>query len=138
MRSGLDRLLDFHHSHAERNLPTEVEAAWLHHEFVRVHPFQDGNGRMSRLLMAYVFVRNGEFPPIISAVGKRDYIDMLELADTGDIRPFVRYLAGLSFQSVGAATEMANQILKGRNRMRHGNGGVTVNGAYYPPSDLPE
>lgn len=133
VRSELDRLLEFHRAHAERDLPTEVEAAWLHHEFVRVHPFQDGNGRMSRLLMAYVFVRNGEFPPIVTAIGRPNYIAMLEIADEGDIRPFIRYLARQSMESVGSATELADQILKGRKHYRHGNGGVTVNGGYHPP-----
>jgi len=46
-------------------LEGDVEAAWLHHRFVRIHPFQDGNGRMARLLMAYVFAGNREFPPVI-------------------------------------------------------------------------
>ena len=64
-RSEMDRLLEMHHAHADRRLPAEVEAAWLHHRFVRIHPFQDGNGRMARLLMAYVFARAGEFPPVI-------------------------------------------------------------------------
>ena len=50
-------------AHADRRLPAEVEAAWLHHRLVRIHPFQDGNGRMARLLMAYVFARAGEFHP---------------------------------------------------------------------------
>ncbi len=135
VRSELDRLLAFHESHRERELPTEVEAAWLHHEFVRVHPFQDGNGRMSRLLMAYVFARNGEFPPIITKAGKDEYIDALEAADEGDLDAFVEHLALLSLVSTRSAIRRARGILRGRNRMRHGNGGVTVNGRYYPPTD---
>lgn len=133
VRSELDRLLELHRSHAGRDLPTEVEAAWLHHEFVRIHPFQDGNGRMSRLLMAYVFVRNGEFPPIITSEGKPDYIDMLEIADDGDLRPFVTHLADLSQIATRRAILLAHQILGGRHRMRHGNGGLTVGERYYPP-----
>ena len=131
--SEMDMFLRFHQTHAERELPTEVEAAWLHHAFVRIHPFQDGNGRISRLLVAYAFVRNGEFPPVITAQGKPGYIDMLEAADDGDIRPFVRYLADLSTLSTRRAILLGRQILKGRDRMRHGNGGVTANGKYYPP-----
>ena len=138
VRSELDRLLEFHRSHAERDLPTEVEAAWLHHEFVRIHPFQDGNGRMSRLLVAYIFVRNGEFPPVITARGKDDYITMLEVADEGDLRPFIAYLADRSQTATRRATLLASQILRGRNRMRHGNGGLTANGRYYPPDPLGE
>ena len=133
--SEMDRFLRFHRSHAERELPTEVEAAWLHHAFVRIHPFQDGNGRMSRLLVAYAFARNGEFPPVITAQGKPGYIDMLEIADDGDLCPFIRYLARLSLDSTGGAVELGRQILKGRDRLRHGNGGLTTNGKYYPPAE---
>ncbi len=138
VRSELDRLLDFHRSHAERDLPTEVEAGWLHHEFVRIHPFQDGNGRMSRLLVAYAFVRNGEFPPVITAAGKPNYIAMLEAADEGDLRPFIGHLADLSQTATRRAVLLANQIVRGRDRMRHGNGGLTANGRYYPPDPLGE
>ncbi len=138
VRSELDRLLGFHRAHEERDLAPEVEAAWLHHEFVRIHPFQDGNGRMSRLLMAYVFARNGEFPPIISIEGKPEYITMLEAADDGDIRPFVRHLAGLSMVATNGAVLLGERILAGRNRLRHANGGVTVGGTYHPPEPDPE
>ncbi len=134
VRSELDRLLEFHRSHEERDLPTEVEAAWLHHEFVRIHPFQDGNGRMSRLLVAYVFAREGEFPPIISAVRKPAYIAMLEIADDGNLRPFIEHLAGLAREGVADAIRLGEEILAGRNRMRHG--GVTVDGTYYPPEPV--
>ena len=126
----MERFLKLHRSHAER----EVEAAWLHHAFARIHPFQDGNGRMSRLLVAWAFVRNGEFPPVISAGGKRGYIDMLEIADDGDLRPFIRYLARLALVGTGGAVEPGRPILKGRDRLRHGNDGVTANGRYRPPA----
>ena len=136
--SEMDRFLEIHRSHAERELPTEVEAAWLHHAFVRIHPFQDGNGRMSRLLVAYAFARNREFPPIVPALGKDLYIGALERADEGDLRPFIAYLALRSQESTAGAVLLAQSILRGRDRLRHGNGGVTVNGKYYPPPPDPD
>ncbi len=136
VRSELDRLLEFHRGHEDMNLPTEVEAAWLHHEFVRVHPFQDGNGRMSRLLMAYVFARNGEFPPVLSAVGKRGYIAMLEIADDGDLRPFVRYLGDHAMLALEGEVFFVDRVLAGHNWVRHSNGGTTSNGTYYPPEPV--
>lgn len=39
-------------------------AALLHYEFVRIHPFDDGNGRIARLLMNYVLIKNG-YPPVV-------------------------------------------------------------------------
>ena len=131
--SEMDRFLQFHRAHAKRDLPTEVEAAWMHHAFVRIHPFQDGNGRISRLLMAYAFVRNGEFPPVIPANGKGPYIRTLEKADDGNPRPFIQHLADLCVPSVRDAALLGRDILAGRDRLRHGNGGVTTNGKYYPP-----
>ena len=133
VRSEMDRFFAMHEAHRDRRLPTEVEAAWLHHTFVRTHPFQDGNGRASRLLMAYAFIRNGEFPPIITADNKMQYIDCLEEADRGSLRTFIDYLAVLASQSTLAAVQIGNRILAGRDRMNHANGGITVNGDYYPP-----
>ena len=135
--SEMDRFLEFHRSHADRELPTEVEAAWLHHAFVRIHPFQDGNGRISRLLAAYAFARNGEFPPVVPADGKFIYIRALERADDGDFQHFVDYLALRSQESTADAVGLARSILSGRDRLRHGNGGVTANGKYYPPKPQP-
>lgn len=135
--SEMDAFLEFHRSHAQRDLPTEVEAAWMHHAFVRIHPFQDGNGRMSRLLMAYVFVRNGEFPPVVPSEGKRIYIRTLEVADQGNLWPFIEYLALRSWESTRDAAFVGRQILDGRNHLRHGNGGITVDGKYFPPLEGP-
>ena len=131
--SEMDAFLEFHRSHAKRDLPTEVEAAWMHHAFVRIHPFQDGNGRISRLLVAYVFVRNGEIPPVVPSEGKPIYIRTLEAADDGDLQPFIEYLALRSQESTRDAALVGRQILEGHNHLRHGNGGTTVNGKYYPP-----
>ena len=125
-RSEMDRLLEMHHGHRDRDLPTDVEAAWLHHEFVRIHPFQDGNGRMARLLMAYVFARNCECPPVISFERREHYILSLEEADRGDLRPFIAFVATLATANTEGAILTANNVLRGKYRRRHGNGGMTV------------
>ena len=137
-RSEMDRMLEMHHGHAERGLPAEVEAAWLHHRFVRIHPFQDGNGRMARLLMAYVFARAGEFPPVIATERRDEYIRNLEWADGGDLRPFAEYLADLAAITTRSAIRIAEDVLKGRPWRTHGNGGQTVRESdgqwrYLPP-----
>jgi Fic family protein len=57
--------------------PVEL-AAGVHLRFVTVHPFADGNGRMSRLLMNFVLQRRG-FPPLnIAYEDRRSYYNALE------------------------------------------------------------
>ena len=63
----MDRLIELHERHM--NVPPEVEAAWLHHRFTQIHPFQDGNGRIARALATLVFVKAGWFPLVRSSRG---------------------------------------------------------------------
>ena len=141
-RGEMDRLLALHHAHRDRDLPTDVEAAWLHHEFVRIHPFQDGNGRMARLLTCYVFARHRGCPPVISLGHREHYILSLEEADRGNLRPFIEFIATLATESTDAATLTAENVLRGKYHKHHGNGGVTARDRdgmwrYHPPHLTP-
>lgn len=44
VQSEMDRLLQIHNHHIQTGVSSEVQAAWLHHRFTQIHPFQDGNG----------------------------------------------------------------------------------------------
>ena len=124
------------HAEVERQrYPVHVEAAWMHYRFVRTHPFQDGNGRVSRMLMAYAFIRRGEPPPVITAVGRNDYIDVLETANTGDLRAFSDYLGRLALVTLGEAVRIGQRALAGNVNRPNGNGGRTVGTTYLPPVD---
>jgi hypothetical protein len=65
-------------------LDATVVHAWLTH----IHPFEDGNGRMARLLANLALVQ-GEYPPLLvrSTSDREQYYDALERSDTGDILP---------------------------------------------------
>ena len=134
VQSEMDRLFHIYNDEVvPRQYPVEVEAAWLHHRFVRTHPFQDGNGRVSRLLMAYVYVRRNLPPPIVTAVAKPAYIAVLEEADKGDLRAFVDRIAVLALDQIQSAVRIAEQALSGVLNRPTGNGGRRVGDDYLPP-----
>ncbi|CAB3409256.1 unnamed protein product [Caenorhabditis bovis] len=75
-------------------------AAIAHYKLVLVHPFTDGNGRTARLLLNLIMMRSG-FPPVILPVETRaEYYATLHVANLGDLRPFVRYVAHQSDVSI--------------------------------------
>ncbi len=88
-----------------------IIAALLHYRFVRIHPFGDGNGRISRLLMNYVLLRKGYPPVVIKSKDKSNYLLALRQADVGDLDRFVEYIA---LQMVWSL-ELAIKAAKGEN-----------------------
>lgn len=91
--SEMDRLVALHHEHAERGVQPPVEAAWLHHAFTQIHPFQDGNGRVARALASVVLIKAGDFPLVVNRDDRTRYIDALECADGGDLSELVKMFA---------------------------------------------
>lgn len=69
-----------------------ILAALFHYKFVAIHPFDDGNGRLSRILMNLILMRNG-FPPVVIKMEDRQvYYANLSQADTGNYFPFVEFI----------------------------------------------
>jgi len=67
-------------------------AAQLHKRFVFIHPFIDGNGRLTRLLMNTALIQDGYMMAIIPPVLRTEYIRLLEQAHKND-RPFMDFIA---------------------------------------------
>lgn len=65
--------------------PLAQYLAALHHDFINTHPFDDGNGRVCRMLLNYVCLKLGWPPVIIKDKNKNDYLVALEQSDTGDL-----------------------------------------------------
>ncbi|KAF2882298.1 hypothetical protein ILUMI_23863 [Ignelater luminosus] len=68
-------------------------AALAHYKLVDIHPFSDGNGRTSRLIMNLILLRAGYPPVMILKHHREKYYEYLNLANKGDVRPFVRFIA---------------------------------------------
>ena len=106
----MDRLIELHLNHV--NTAPEVEAAWLHHRFAQIHPFQDGNGRVARALATLVFVKSGWFPLVVRDKDRERYVDALESADDGDLGELVRYFASLQQDEFVNALTIARDVLR--------------------------
>lgn len=108
--SEMDRLIELHRAHRSRGIAAYIESAWLHHAFTQIHPFQDGNGRVARALASLVFIRAGFFPLVVRRDDRAMYIDLLELADGGDIGPLVRLFSQFQKQTLRKALGLAADI----------------------------
>ena len=74
-------------------------AAWTHAEFVRIHPFVDGNGRTSRMIMNYQLMNAGFLPVSIAKENRLEYFEALEVyAVEGDLKPFAEMIASMEEQ----------------------------------------
>jgi Fic family protein len=71
--------------------PVEFSAI-AHKELVFIHPFIDGNGRVSRLLMNLILLQGGYNITIIPPVLRQEYIQSLEIAHYND-KPFIELIA---------------------------------------------
>lgn len=69
-----------------------VVAAITHYNLVRIHAFDDGNGRGARILTNLILMKNHYFPVVIRSEKKRKYLETLHQADAGDISPFIEYV----------------------------------------------
>ncbi len=95
---------------SEKVYSSEVCAAWLHHRFTQIHPFQDGNGRVARALASLVFLKSGLFPLVIRDSDRKEYINALENADAGDIKPLVTLFVRRQKEAILHALGLEQQI----------------------------
>lgn len=102
-------LIDWYNSAVEEGKLSALELASLfHYRYIRIHPFEDGNGRIARLIVNFILLRAG-YPMIIvrsddkdkylSALNRCDVIVGLNPSDGAhaeleQIQPFVKYMSG--------------------------------------------
>ena len=72
-----------------------IVAAWFHHRFTQIHPYQDGNGRVARVLATLILLRAQLLPLVIDRDLRVDYLTALESADAGDLTSLAVLFASL-------------------------------------------
>ena len=113
-------LINWYNSEEELGRLTPVElAALFHYRYIRIHPFEDGNGRIARLMVNYILSRHGYPMIVVRSRLKQAYLEALHQADLNvglvpsqgahaaleDIEPFVQYFHKL------VANEIYNDYL---------------------------
>lgn len=93
LQRHMDELVQWLNSEEALQLHPVEYAALAHYKLVYIHPFVDGNGRTSRLLMNLVLMQ-ARYPPItIRKEQRAEYYATLNTANEGDVRPFIRFIA---------------------------------------------
>ena len=88
-----DLLAWFTEKITQKNVNPILVAAEFHYKFIRIHPFDDGNGRTARILMNFILMQFHYPPVIIKTEDKANYFAALQLADAGNIEAFINYIA---------------------------------------------
>ena len=98
VESEMDRLIEWLAGYGDED-PVMV-AAWAHHRFTQIHPYQDGNGRVSRALTTMILLRAGLLPLVIDRDLRVEYLNALESGDLGDLAPLANMFARLERNAI--------------------------------------
>ncbi len=84
-----------------------IKAALIHGELVKIHPFVDGNGRVSRLVMNLSLMNSGYVPVIVKKAKRLEYYEALDKAHTtGDYTDFVKLVTELEIEILNKYLEL--------------------------------
>ncbi len=108
-------LVDWYNEEEKKGKLSPVElAALFHYRYIRIHPFEDGNGRIARLIVNYILARHDYPMIVVRSRGKKDYLEALHQADLevgpipsigahaelDKIRPFLRFFTALVAEEI--------------------------------------
>ena len=111
VKEEMEKLLNWYHATKEMD-PVE-KAATFHYRFVAIHPFDDGNGRMARLLMNLILIK-AKYPPcIIKMIHRKSYLKALEAVDLKKtFEPFIEFVG----EELTDTLEVVLSVLDGKEK----------------------
>jgi fido (protein-threonine AMPylation protein) len=90
VKEELNKLFKWYDKNKIKLHPVELGGIF-HHKFLQIHPFKDGNGRVARELLNFIFERN-DYPPIIVPISRGlEYFESLTKADKGKIVHLLKF-----------------------------------------------
>lgn len=108
-------LVDWYNEAEQSGKFTPIElAAMFHYRYIRIHPFEDGNGRIARLMVNYILTRHSYPMIVVRSRKKNDYLEALHKTDLTvgatpslgahaskrDIQQFLTYFTNLFVEEV--------------------------------------
>ncbi len=104
VEAEMDRLIEIYNELCDKNIHPLIIATWVHHAFTTIHPFQDGNGRVVRLIASLILIKNNFFPiTVLREEAKLKYIQALEEADENQPQKLVSYFAEIQKRNIEIA-----------------------------------
>ncbi len=101
---------DFRAELAAPSMPLAYFLARTHHAFISIHPFDDGNGRVVRLLLNYLLLRADLLPIIIKSRDRSRYLSAIANADAGELTPLADYFEALMAWSLELGIAAAERL----------------------------
>jgi Fic family protein len=88
-----------------------LQASYAHYAFVVIHPFADGNGRVARALASVFPYRSHSIPLMVLVENRKDYLESLAAADTGNYQAFVDFTMERALDSILLVNESLGAAL---------------------------
>lgn len=108
VENHVDELFQWMNRNAHK-FPPMVLGAILHHWMTWIHPFSDGNGRVSRMFLNFFLLQKG-YPEVVVKINDRDnYYNSLIAADNGDLGQLLELLVENIQDTIGAYEELINE-----------------------------
>lgn len=96
-----------------RDVHPIIRCAWLHHRFVQIHPFADGNGRVARALAMLVLLKAHYAPLVVDRFHRDEYLRALDAANDGTLVPLIKLFAKLEGTALTSELERTDDVESG-------------------------
>lgn len=87
-------------------------ASELHAEFEAIHPFTDGNGRIGRLLLNILSMKNAYCPVIIPPIRRAEYITALQKTNKGDLETLAAFVLSVIYEEMKSLERLVQSLVR--------------------------